>query len=687
MKKFFLGLLSILLLFPSLSFPAHAENAEIDLESFLLLDPMTYSVSKIPEPTSDAMGLAYVISDQKIRDYGMRNVWDLLWTVPWMYTRRSTGSDMWVNVFSRGQKWASLFLMDDSNVVGNEWMRTLNMDLIKRVELVMSPGGTLWGANSSFGVVNYITKNGADFNGFHISADAGENETYGINTIYGGKFEDLDVLLSLDLNTTEEPSLHLDRHIEPVNLSEDERLVYESTDTESSADKIFNLFGKLTWKDLSGNFMFYRNKDYWPITVWNDVVGMEGDSREEGKITQDGQAYSLSYQHACSEDLDLMVKGHYSRREEKDFLLPYYKSNEAMPAGYKVLSKSPSTVRYTGDVQLTRKYDFNQLIAGYTYYVDDVEGSTFQYYSKTTGLHTRTQYTADKDRTIHSLYVQDDLSFLEDQLKFQVGLRYENPNDYDSVVNPKAGVLGKISPDLIVKFFYQEGWKSPELGWWGSASSSKIEPEETKAWENEFVYKIREKLILKWGNSIAETSGEVKTITSSSEIMTARKEDSIDIFTSNLSLDYLFEKGTVFLMYTYNSLDQKSDLKSNEVLEVLDDYMPRHSASLGISYTLFENTTLSLLTRYIGERRAFNALVPESEQSYPYYGGVGFAPYTYEEILLFNLNLTIKGDNWEWENKLYNLFDKEYEEPNGRVDTLPIPGTPRTYLSTVRFKF
>ena len=66
---------------------------------------------------------------------------------------------------------------------------------------------------------------------------------------------------------------------------------------------------------------------------------------------------------------------------------------------------------------------------------------------------------------------------------------------------------------------------------------------------------------------------------------------------------------------------------------------------------------------------------------------MGFAPYTYEELLLFNFNLAVKGDNWEWENKIYNLFDKEYEELNGRVDTLPIPGTPRTFLSTIRFKY
>ena len=74
MKKISLIFLCLLILFPTLSFSNNAENVEIDLESFLLLDPMTYSVSKNPEPTSDAMGLAYVISDQKIHDYGMRNV-------------------------------------------------------------------------------------------------------------------------------------------------------------------------------------------------------------------------------------------------------------------------------------------------------------------------------------------------------------------------------------------------------------------------------------------------------------------------------------------------------------------------------------------------------------------------------------------------------------------------------------
>ena len=50
------------------------------------------------------------------------------------------------------------------------------MEDIERIDVIRGPGASLWGANAVNGVINVITKNTQDTEGFLVSAGAGSQE-------------------------------------------------------------------------------------------------------------------------------------------------------------------------------------------------------------------------------------------------------------------------------------------------------------------------------------------------------------------------------------------------------------------------------------------------------------------------------------------------------------------------------
>lgn len=59
------------------------------------------------------------------------------------------------------------------------------VEVMKQVEVVRGPGSSLYGTNAVFGVINVVTKDGADVNGLQVKAEGGTLETGRISAVYG----------------------------------------------------------------------------------------------------------------------------------------------------------------------------------------------------------------------------------------------------------------------------------------------------------------------------------------------------------------------------------------------------------------------------------------------------------------------------------------------------------------------
>ena len=160
--------------------PAPIEDvSELDLEA--LLNQGITSVSKREEKLFGAPSAIHVVRGEDIRRTGARSLPDALRMVPGMQVARQT-SNLWA-VASRGFADITanklLVLIDGRSVytpsfAGVWWdVQDVMLEDVERIEVIRGPGGALWGANAVNGVINVVTRSAADTQGTLISGGAG----------------------------------------------------------------------------------------------------------------------------------------------------------------------------------------------------------------------------------------------------------------------------------------------------------------------------------------------------------------------------------------------------------------------------------------------------------------------------------------------------------------------------------
>ena len=154
------------------------------------------SVSKRPEPLSEAPAAIYVISGDDIRRSGVTSLPEALRLAPNLEVARISAHDYAIS--SRGMNSVNaanklLALIDGRSIYtpffsSVFWDRQdVMLDDIDRVEVVSGPGGTLWGANAMNGVINVITQDSADTQGALVDAELGDFVRRGAGR-FGGRF-------------------------------------------------------------------------------------------------------------------------------------------------------------------------------------------------------------------------------------------------------------------------------------------------------------------------------------------------------------------------------------------------------------------------------------------------------------------------------------------------------------------
>ncbi|MDZ7813812.1 MAG: TonB-dependent receptor plug domain-containing protein [Ideonella sp.] len=147
------------------------------------------TAARISQSAADAPAVTYVLTSGDIERYGLRNMEDILRTMPGLYT---TSDTMFTYVGARGLGRSGdynarlLFLIDgvrvneniyDAGLLGGEFF--VDVDLIERVEYAPGPGSPLYGNNAFFGVINVITKRGDKLRGgaLHFNRDTAGVQT------------------------------------------------------------------------------------------------------------------------------------------------------------------------------------------------------------------------------------------------------------------------------------------------------------------------------------------------------------------------------------------------------------------------------------------------------------------------------------------------------------------------------
>jgi iron complex outermembrane receptor protein len=166
---------------------------ELTLEELLNIE--VTSVSKKQQKLSAAGAAAYVITRDDIRHSGMTNLPDLLRMAPGVNVARITANAWAISIRGFNSRYSNkvLVLIDGRSVYtpgfsGVFWdQQSVPLEDIDRIEVIRGPGGTAWGANAVNGLINIITRDAADTQGFLVSVGAGSADSAQGYARYGGR--------------------------------------------------------------------------------------------------------------------------------------------------------------------------------------------------------------------------------------------------------------------------------------------------------------------------------------------------------------------------------------------------------------------------------------------------------------------------------------------------------------------
>ena len=261
--NFILCLLLNLILFAAES--VHAQSKEAGLEEIFAIfteEEIVVSALKRPRTVSKSPAIMSVITARQIRQMGARTVSDILEMVP--------GLDITMNRNGTREIGVRGILEEDSSKVKvlidghsiNEpgsGGATFNFDdlvvvNIKRIEIIRGPGSALYGQNAFLAVINIITKDTADIDGFQLTTGGGSFDTQNYNILFGKEYKDLKISGFFDYFDTKGFSKKIEQDIistDPVSLtpgrSQNEK---EKTD--------LNL--KLSYKNLEINSKYMKKR-------------------------------------------------------------------------------------------------------------------------------------------------------------------------------------------------------------------------------------------------------------------------------------------------------------------------------------------------------------------------------------------------------------------------------------------
>ncbi len=168
---------------------AHAAG-EADLTGMQLeqlLNVTVVSASKYAQSQREVAAAASVITRREIRTFGWRTLAEALSSLPGIYTSYNRQNTvLGARGFGLpGDFNTRLLVMIDGNRVNDptfdtgrfSWDFPLDMDLVERIEFIPGPGGAVYGQNAMFGVVNVITRTGAEVGGVELAASYQEPQS------------------------------------------------------------------------------------------------------------------------------------------------------------------------------------------------------------------------------------------------------------------------------------------------------------------------------------------------------------------------------------------------------------------------------------------------------------------------------------------------------------------------------
>lgn len=685
--KYLLGLPAVGLLIPiAASRAAGADSPRFDAEEarFWGEEEVLITATLYEAPLRMTPVIANVISADKIRDMGARDINDVLVTLPGLDVVESPTAVGLNNTIIRGWglEYASevLFMIDGhrlNTVAGGEPLGIYDdmmVDNIKRIEVIRGPVSSLYGADAMSGVVNIITRDWEDVEGLEMTFSGGSWETYQGNLMYGRKMGELGIFCDINYLNSEGPHLQVDRdsiYGQPASRSPGlTRYNREKADIDLKLGYENLIFkGRYTWK---------RNGPY---------VGVKYALNEDSRLTREQFFGELSYEDRLFSEAGFLLKAYGGRFSSDSYFQVFPGGFSAGPYIYpdgpiNEINLKNRSLGAEGRLIFDVPRD-NRLIIGilseWRYQYDVATRSnynplTLQPYPDLEDISDWANFNQDENRRIFALFLEDDWA-LDENFNLMAGIRYDRFSDVGDAVNPRAGLTWRCLADTYLKLIYGEAFRPPSFLELYSQNNRflegnpDLEAEKVRTWqaglEHNFSEGIKARL-----NYFQSYFRDLITLEPAGALMEPRKfvnTGRVDSRGVEAELRGSWGNNYAFLNYSYQ---YARDRDTGEGLANI----PAHKANLGVNIEMLDyfNANATVIIR--GKRQRSDG---DSREDLSAYG-------------LVNLSLTARNfwKNLVLQATVYNLFDKQYHDPSpaGTMES-DLPREGRSFLLTARYSF
>jgi iron complex outermembrane receptor protein len=687
---FALILLNTAPLFPQSDLSSEIKDPELEQE-FKWLKAETYVItaSKVKEDIKKSAASISVVTDKQIRQMGAKDLMDVLrraapsMGTPYYYSGVSCIAARGIV----GSTTNNVLLMINSHPVnsigtgGATWVYdTLIVDNIKRIEVIRGPGSALYGANAFHGVINVITKEAEDIDGFELIARGGSYDTQQYNLLYGKTFSDLEVAFNFNYFKT-----HGFRGL-------------IEGDSQTAQDQFWGAFGFAPASLAPGRMAGDREKYDAALTLkykgfkfdgkyvdkeWDMPVGWQAALNHESIASPKDYYLTLSYETNIWEGLNLYGKVYrnlYDASHDMQFYPPGHvlvtpAVPTAMPNG-QILRSSAKARRIGIEIQTTyRTSDSNTVIAGATYEDQkQYDNSTAANFIPVPGglmpLPSVQKwpdiFTQNTEKRNFKAVFFEDIWDLTDDVRLTLGARYDHYSDFGSEFSPRAGLTWEYIKGYDLKLLYGHAFRAPSFYELYSRPSGNpdLAPEKNDTYEislgAEFTYNLNARLTLyhREGEDLISMNSWVPPW---NYVNRGKFRDQ----GFELEMKYDFGRGT-YLAGNYQYASWKTEYAA-----------PRHMGNF------MANIRLSRYLNLYTDCNFFDGMsrtAPGDTRDDPSGGGVVNTTLIAKKFLKGYEGLELRGS-------IYNMLDKDLPMFTGPEIPNDIPMPRRNYLFEIKYEF
>lgn len=437
-----LTLTSLCIALPLFSLPqAHASAPATLLEMPLeaLMDMQVTTASRFAQKASQAPSAVSVITAEDIRTHGWQSLAEILGSLRGLYLSDDHNyTYVGVRGFAPPGDFNNRLLLlvnghrindsvYDQALVANEFQ--IDTALIERVEFVPGPGSALYGSNALFGVINVITRAGADLQGYELAGGLGSHGERQMRATLGRKLEDgADLLMSVS-------QIHRD--------GQDWTFPGSGTASGVDSEQSERFFASLEKGAWNLNVSYVNRKKQVPTGAYGV------DFNDPANATTDGMGFAdLQYRTAASEKLEWSARLYY---DQSWFTGAYVYSgmhnrDEAEGArwGGELQAISTHLAHHHLAFGLSYREDFTQ---------DQRNFDVAPYHSYLDSALNARQY---------GLYLQDEWA-LAPSLTASLGVRQDHHSRAGDFFSPRLALLWQAGENTTLKALYGTAYRAPNV--------------------------------------------------------------------------------------------------------------------------------------------------------------------------------------------------------------------------------